>query len=221
MILTKPSFKIEKIVGDLEFLEECARTCYKSHNPGDKDLTERFIKGIISSGHGSVIEHSMITVRFIVDRGVSHELVRHRLASFSQESTRYVNYKGGCEFIIPPWVSDKIVPGEYDWWDADMINKLAEEVIEEDYFWIDLIGEAESVYQSMIDGEWTPQQARSVLPNSTKTEIVMTSNFRHWREIFRQRTSKAAHPQMREVMIPLLAECKSKVPIIFDDIEVK
>lgn len=156
-----------------------------------------------------MIEHSAMTVRFIIDRGVSHELVRHRLCAFSQESTRYVNYKGGCTFVIPPWVN--IPPGEYT------------ELEDEDYLanqvWFLQLYDIEKTYISLLSFGWTPQQARSVLPNSTKTEIVVTANFREWQHIFKLRCAKAAHPQMREVMVPLHEECKELIPIIFDDID--
>jgi thymidylate synthase (FAD) len=151
-------------------------------------------------------------VKFIIDRGVSHELVRHRLCAFSQESTRYVNYKGGCTFIIPPWISLK--EGSYD-------GHIPGYEISDDQAsltWYCSMLNAEQDYIKLLDNGWSPQQARSVLPNSTKTEIVVTANFREWRHIFKLRTSKAAHPQMREIMNPLLKEVQEKIPVIFDNI---
>lgn len=155
-------------------------------------------------------KHYYETVRFICDRGVSHELVRHRLCAFSQESTRYCNYSGGVTFIIPPWMED-IEPGEYDFSNVDdmVCPKLS---------WIECCLLLEAQYKELL-ASWSPQQARTVLPNSLKTEIVVTANLAEWHHIFGLRTAKAAHPQMRELMIPLCSEFKNKFPEIFGDIE--
>lgn len=143
-----------------------------------------------------------ISVRFTCDRGVSHELVRHRLASFSQESTRYANYshnKFGREItVIKPCFWDEGSP-EYKEWLSTMEN-------------------AENAYLRLIEMGARAEQARSVLPNSLKTEIVMTCNVREWRHVLNLRCSSASHPQMRELMLPLLAELHERVPVIFDDI---
>ncbi len=152
-----------------------------------------------------------MTVRIICDREVTHEIVRHRLCGYSQESTRYCNYRGGVTFVIPPWVDIK--PGEYSQkpgtqWRGDHGSEL----------WFLAMLDAELRYCGLLDDGWTPQRARSVLPSSTKTEIVWTANFREWRHIFRLRCSKAAHPQMQEVMTPLLEEVKYSMPVIFKDI---
>ena len=217
MILVKPSATILEIMGGIhhgtaiDLIEIAGRTCYKSEDKIDDDSAKGFIKGIMKRGHESVIEHSAATVRIICDRGVTHEIVRHRLVAYSQESTRYCNYKGGVTFVIPPWV-DKITPGEYE-------HLLV--MFDAQSLWHDAMLTSERDYQALIEKfSWSPQQARSVLPNSLKTEIVCTANFREWRHIFKLRTSKAAHPQMREIMVPLLAEFKERVPVIFDDIEV-
>jgi thymidylate synthase (FAD) len=163
---------------------------------------ERFIEQAVKLGHHSIIEHVGITVRFICDRGVSHELVRHRLASFSQESTRYVNYhqdRFGREITVvkPPfWPEDSEA---YRGWTVAMER-------------------AEKAYMDLIDLGASPEQARTVLPNSLKTELVMTCNLREWRHILQLRCSPAAHPQVRELMIPLLKELARRVPVLFDDI---
>jgi len=149
-------------------------------------------------------------VRFICDRGVTHELVRHRLCAFSQESTRYCNYKGGVTFVIPPWV-EYLSPGQYE--SGDYSGLIGAE-----YSWADAMYSSECWYLDLLDCGWSPQQARSVLPNSLKTEIVVTANFREWRHIFKLRCSKAAHPQMREIMIPLLEEMKRLRSVFFNDI---
>ena len=221
MKLIKPSYKIlSEIDSDriLKAIEVAGRTCYKSEDKITSDSAKEFVRKIIKSGHESVIEHRGLSVRFICDRGVSHELVRHRLASFSQESTRYVNYSKGefgkeLTFIIPNWIDDEQI---------ELVQRLNEynfmKVLDSTKSWYFAISECSQSYLQLLKDGWTPQQARSILPNSLKTEIVITANFREWRTIFRQRTSKAAHPQMRELMCPLLDELKEKLPVIFDDI---
>jgi thymidylate synthase (FAD) len=173
-----------------------------------------FVSRLIKNKHEAVLElGGMINVRFICDRGVSHEIVRHRIASFVQESTRYCNYANGkdIEFIIPCWLDIK-----------EGIYKNAEDYRNLHIFEIDYLHTlltCEYNYTNFINRyQWSPQQARSVLPNSLKTEIVVGANIREWRHIFKLRTAKGAHPQMRELMCPLLDEFKSKIPILFDDI---
>jgi len=178
MILIKPSFKIEGIYGnDLLVMEAAGRTCYKSEPKGNPG---KFISDKIKSKHNTIIEHSSMTVRFIVDRGFTHELVRHRMAVYSQESTRYCNYSGGVIFIIPPWVN--IDEGEY----TD-IMKLSEDISYNEQLWFETLLQTERAYIILLKQGWSPQQARTVLPNSLKTEIVMTANFREWRLVFEQR----------------------------------
>ena len=207
MKIVEPSFAILKFPNGediLRLLEMAGRTCYKSEDKITADSAKQFVKMLLGRKHESVIEHESITVRIICDRGVSHELVRHRLCSFSQESTRYVSYdkgKFGSEITV-------ILPCFWD--DTDL--KLAR--------WQKAMQDAEDAYMSLMAEGASPQEARSVLPNSLKTEVVMTANLREWRHIFKLRTSQAAHPQMREIMIPMLEAFKMRVPIIFDDIEV-
>ena len=211
MKLIKPSFEILEIMRTaeaLQLIEQAGRTCYKSEDKITNTSCISFVQRLLKLGHESVLEHSAITVKFIVDRGVTHELVRHRLVAYSQESTRYCNYKGGVAFILPCWMKDYKDYGEHNF-------------PFEYHVWFQAMERAESNYINLINIGWTPQQARSVLPNSLKTEIVATANFREWRHILKLRTSKAAHPQMREIMIPLLKELKGQLPIIFDDIEVE
>ena len=183
----------------LKKIELAGRTCYKSENKITEYTAKIFVKQLIKRGHESVIEHESITVKFICDRGVSHELVRHRLASFSHESTRYVNYANNKELRF-------IDPVAY----IDSVSAYG--------VWLDAMEYCEESYLSMIEKGVKPEIARSVLPNSIKTEIVVTANLREWRTILKQRTAPAAHPQMRELMIPLLEELKERLPIIFDDI---
>lgn len=186
----------------LRLIELAGRTCYKSENLISEDSAAGFIGRIIASGHHSVIEHAVITVRFICDRGVTHELVRHRLAAYSQESTRYANYskeKFGKEItVIRPL-----------FWDAGSVEYR---------LWLEAVQKAEDIYMKLLDGGSTPQQARSVLPNSLKTEIVMTANLREWRHVIGLRASAASHPQIREIMLPLLADFHARLPVIFDDL---
>lgn len=183
----------------LRFIEQAGRTAYLSHDRITEDSAPKFVRMLISRGHESVLEHVSLSVRFVCDRGVSHELVRHRLAAFSQESTRYCNYSGEVAFVRPPF------------WDE-----------ESDAFWLwrHAMTIAEEGYQRLLDLGATPEQARSVLPNSLKTEVVMTANLREWRHVLRLRTSAAAHPQMRELMVPLLRELQQRVPVVFEDLEV-
>jgi thymidylate synthase (FAD) len=180
-------------------LEQAARTCYKSQESGSTEETKEFLRKLIKSGHESVLEHVNVTVRFITDRGVSHELVRHRIASYSQESTRYCNYsKKGCSFIVPYFYGQ----------DSQI-----------DVVWEFAMLSAELLYTQLIEKGCKPQAARAVLPNSLKTEIVVTANLREWRHITKLRTSKRTHPQMRNLMLGLLSEFKETLPIIFEDIE--
>ena len=213
MILIKPSFEIMwnsvDAISILRSIELYGRTCYKSEDRITTDSAAKFVGMLIKRGHESVLEHEKLTVKFIVDRGVSHEIVRHRLASFSQESTRYCDYnKGHITFIIPDWYD--IEPGIYDRViGCDPIHCQV---------WMRSMLDSEKSYMALRTEGLRPEQARSVLPNSLKTEIVVTCNFREWRTIFRQRTAMAAHPQMREVMRPLLNELKAVIPEMFYDI---
>ena len=201
MTIISPSFAIEgQIDGEemLRSIERAGRTCYKSEEQITTDSARAFVRKIIRSGHESVIEHEKVTVRIICDRGVSHEIVRHRLASYSQESTRYCNYgkTGNITFISPCcW---EPLSGPHEVWRTAMQA-------------------AEKAYLHLIAYGASPQEARSVLPNSLKTEIVMSANLREWRHFFRLRTSAAAHPQMREITIPMLAEFKRLIPVVFED----
>jgi len=226
MILVKPSFEIISHTIDPERLIEAAgRTCYKSERNAD-DAQGAFAARLIQSGHMSVIEHMNVTVRIICDRGVSHELVRHRLASYSQESTRYCNYSQGrfggqCTFVIPPWYPE-LIPGEYGRTAIAITGPAGEPMFTNDEnpaaeAWMDAMMDADARYRSLIAHGETPQQARSVLPNSLKTEVVMTANAREWRHIFALRCSKAAHPQMREIMFPMRDHFSQKWPAVFGD----
>lgn len=219
MKIVQPGFEIlSKLDGPeiLKFIEQVGRVCYKSEDKITDDSAERFVANLIKRGHEAVIEHVAVTVKFTNDRGVSHEEVRHRIASFAQESTRYCNYsaekfgkhvsfidiRGGME--LDPKVKSLT---------ADQFNAIYNE-------WMAACGDAERHYFNMLGLGATPQIARSVLNNSTKTELCVTMNLREWRHFFKLRTDTPAHPQMREVTIPLLREFQRRVPVVFDDIKI-
>ena len=207
MKIINPSFEILTNINGNELinLEKGGRTCYKSDSEYTVDSSIKFVRNIIKSGHLAVIEHSLLTVKFICDRGVSHELVRHRIASFCQESTRYCNYsndKFGNEltFIKPCFFEE----------DSERYKT-----------WSDLMEEIEKTYLEMLSMGCKPEEARSVLPNSIKTEVVMSANYREWRHFFALRACDAtgkAHPQMKELAIPLLKKVSKLIPVVFDDL---
>ena len=190
---------------ELQLIEKVGRTCYKSEDKITDESAKKFVAGLIKRNHEAMLEHSFLSIRFICDRGVSHELVRHRLASFAQESTRYCNYsqdKFGNEltFIKPLFLDEDT--NEYRVWEHAMRV-------------------AESDYMMMLNAGRTAQEARSILPNSIKTEVVMSTNYREWRHFFKLRAVRAtgpAHPQMEEITRPLLEELKTLIPVVFDDI---
>jgi len=195
----------------LKRIEAAGRTCYKSEAAITEDSAREFVRKIIKRGHHSVLEHESVSVRFIIDRGVSHELVRHRLAAYSQESTRYCDYGNGhIQFIKPLWTNLPV--GVY--------TPRMQVPDDGDAIWLSAMESAETHYQALRKQGWKPQKARSVLPNSLKTEIVATYNLREWRHVFSLRTAHAAHPQIREVMVPLCQEMRRLIPVVFDDLDV-
>jgi thymidylate synthase (FAD) len=209
MKIIKPHFVIEDNLDGayiLKKIEKAARTCYKSEEKQCENSAPTLIRMLLKSGHESVLEHEKVTVRVICDRGVTHEIVRHRIASYSQESTRYCNY------------SDDKFEKEISVIAPCFWNSGSQEDKEKYEVWKRMMEEAEKAYMRIIELGGNPQEARSVLPNSLKTEIVITMNLREWRHFFKLRTSKAAHPQMQEIAKPLLDEFKKRIPVIFDDI---
>lgn len=192
----------------IKHIEACARTCYKSEKNTSSDSGAKLVRALIKSGHEAMLEHCSISVKFICDRGVSHEIVRHRIASFAQESTRYCNYVKddfGSEItVIKPMFLEEGTDGWYHWKNS--------------------CEEAEKAYFNMLDWGCTPQEARSVLPNSLKTEIVVTMNLREWRHFFKLRvlgTTGKPHPQMKEVAEPVMTAFISLLPEVFGDLEVE
>jgi len=207
MKIIKPSYEIMTKINReeiLKTLEMTGRTCYKSEDKITEESASKFVKVLIKSGHEAMIEHYSLTMKIICDRGVTHEIVRHRVASYAQESTRYCNYgqdKFGRQItVIEP---SFFVGNEENY-----------------YFWKESCEWAEEYYFKLLENGATPQEARSVLPNSLKTEIIVTMNMRELRYFLRLRSAKVAHPQIREIAIPLLEELKEKLPEIFGDIEV-
>jgi len=177
----------------LRHVERCGRVCYKSEWRITEDSYAAFVGKIIANGHEAVLEHASATLRVVCDRGVSHEIVRHRLASYCQESTRYVSY-GDIEVVCPQGLSE----AQYAAWEAAMLA-------------------CEAAYRQLREQGCAPQVARSVLPNALKTELMMTANLREWRHFFRLRLGPAAHPQMREVAAMILEELRARIPIVFDE----
>lgn len=199
MKIVKPSYEIlTPIDGDyiLRFIERVGRVCYKSEGKITDNSAPKFVAGLIKRGHEAMLEHYSLTVKFTVDRGISHEIVRHRLASFAQESTRYCKYSGDVEVIAPLGYEDNAA------WDTG-------------------VDVACYAYQNMIDDGVPPEIARGTLPTALKTELVMTANLREWRHFFKLRaegTTGRPHPQMLQVTVPLLRELQQQIPIVFDDI---
>ena len=249
MKLIEQSHKIINISDTpLEDIELAGRTCYKSEDKIVKqqqgrvdEITEpsakKFVKMLRDRGHHAMLEFGFMTVKFVTNRGVTHELVRHRLCSFAQESTRYCNYGGkDMEFIKPVWLDEhcrKFYNKKRK--EPDAINFQQRGLnkwryCKEGFKQINCVGHdvqcefltalelSETYYNNLLNDGWKPQQAREVLPNALKTEIVVMANLREWRHIFKLRCDKAAHPQMVALMRPLLVEVKRRVPVLFDDI---
>lgn len=206
MKVIEPYFEIlEMPNGDeaLKKIEESARCCYKSEEKITSNSAKTLVKSLLKSGHHSVFEHVSASVKIVCDRGISHEIVRHRLCAFSQESSRYIDYSGEIQFIRPFWVSK---------------TKMVSFYGSPDYDWYTSIKCADEHYKKLRKAGWKPQEARSVLPNSLKTEIIITTNLREWMHIFNLRCNKAAHPQIRQIMLPLLNCFYDEIPILFDDL---
>ena len=179
-------------------IEWCGRISHRSEEAQDNNSWRRFIQAVVlEKGDWSIVEHASATVDMVVDRGITHEWVRHRLFSFTQESTRFVNY-------------EKKMPASFI--DPGLVAMYASTI------WTDAISAAEQAYKDLIAAGCAPQIARSVFSNSLASRIITTGNLRVWRHVFCMRTCKEAHPGMRQVIIPLLEEFKTKIPLLYDDI---
>lgn len=234
MKIVEPSHRIlnkisEGGIDELKLIEECSRTSYRSEDriTEDGESAKKMVKKLIDNGHESCLEHSSMSVIFVCDRAIANELERHRLASFTQESTRYVNVKaeklgadGEMQVILP-----KELRNGYELYtklnsDSDEQFDVESDVYEY-YQYLDFkdsVEYAEAQYDSLILSKVPPEIARSVLPLSLATKVAMTANYREWRHIFKLRCEEHAHPDMRDLMIPLLHEVKQRIPVVFDDI---
>lgn len=238
MRLIKPKVEIlDKLNGQaiLKRIEQVARTCYKSEDKITDSSAEILVSNLLKLKHEAMLEFIDITVKFTCSRSVSHELVRHRLASFAQESQRYCNYSKGkfnneVTFIIPSWLELK--EGSYDfigsegtWYDKNtkevllkVFNESGEYINSKEDAFLSLIDDIESCYLGLLKTGITPQEAREILPNTTKTEVCMKANLREWRHFLELRCSTKAHPDMRTLALDLLKQLHEQVPIIFDDL---
>lgn len=202
---TEPMTKSCELPLYVYYIETVARTCYQSevNNDGDPEVTKRFDRGLITRQHDAMLEHSLLSVKFICDRSISHELVRHRHFSFAQESTRYCNYNKDEDIVfIKPYWYDKASPND---------RMIFEEHLED----------VEKLYNYLIEGGYKPQEARDILPGCLKTSIVVSGNFREWRHMLKLRAANStgpAHPAMNQLMCPLLIELHERIPVIFDDV---
>ncbi|MDD6837419.1 MAG: FAD-dependent thymidylate synthase [bacterium] len=185
-------------------IEKIARTCYRSEDSIKEGSAEKMVRALIRRGHGAMLEHESVSVRCFTDRAIANEMVRHRMASYAQESTRYCNYakeKHQCQIkVIPPFEEDK--------------NPQAYQA------WLRAVTTAEESYMQMLEFGATPEEARDVLPHSLATEIVITANMREWRHIFNLRTAADAHPKIRQLMKGILVDFVTNIPVLFDDIVV-
>lgn len=236
-----PETPFIKPFGDeiLRRVEWCGRISHRSEDVAGTD-TEKFLRTVVL-GHGdwSIVEHCVVSVLFLVDRGVSHEMVRHRIASYTQESTRFVNYvkkmppsfiypqvdvecqycMAGNEVVLTDMVHGAPIGGPHAVHYVDkMDDALGVRRCAYDEDWLLAIDTAEQKYKRLLEKKWRPQEARSVFPNALATKVVSTLNLRAWRHVFIMRTSAQAHPQYRQVMDPLLAQFQKLIPVLYEDI---
>lgn len=201
MKIVAPSVNLLWITANPEqMIEQSGRTCYRSEDKITEESAGKFVKMLTTSGHHAMIEHAVASFRIITDRGITHEIVRHRLASYAQESTRYCNYSkdrhgNECSFIQPPNLS-----------------------YSQTQIWKGACIAAEARYFQMLGSGCSPQIARSVLPNCLKTEIVMMANLREWRHFIQLRGSQAAHPQIRTVAYGVWLVLNKHAPDVFGDL---
>lgn len=205
MKIIEPSIEVQNFNGEqiMKNIEQACRTCYRSEDKISNESYKTLLKNCITRGHESVMEHEKITVRMVCDIGVYKDLTRHRIASFSIESTRYCNYgkdkfDNEIKFIKPCNIDE----------DSDLYA-----------FWKHTMERIEMNYLHMAEHGATPDQMRMILPHSTAAEVCMTANIREWRHILDLRTKKMTHPSIRQILIPLLLLFKTEMPELFGDIE--
>ena len=206
MKIIEPSVKLMRdFDGEeiMKFIEQCGRTCYQSEARITENSAETFIRNIIRNGHESVLEHFSCTFEIICDRGVMAELTRHRICSFSVESTRFCDYQSNAKF------GSELTFIKPCFWEEDSLPYKS---------WQSAAKYAEEIYLGYREIGNPPEQARSILPNSLKTQVIMTANLREWRTVLKLRTSKRAHPQMRQIALMILDVLKEKLPVVFEDI---
>lgn len=230
MRLIKPRVEIlDRIDGDqvIADITTAARTCYKSEDVRTKEKDKALVKRLIESKHEAMLEFSDVTVKFTTSIGITREIIRHRLSSFANESTRYCNYNkdkfnSEITFIIPSYLD--IPEGNYTYWDSDWVDmdKMKIQLPADDKNtvsnWLFALNHAETTYQILSNKGWKAEQAREVLPMSTKSELCMKANLREWRHFFELRCSTAAHPDIRVLALDLLKQMHEKIPVIFDDL---
>lgn len=207
MKVVKPDWRIAALTEAdptrmMKHLEAMGRICYQSEDAITDTSYDKFLRGIIKRGHEAVLEHATVTAVVICDRGITHEIVRHRIAAYCQESTRYCNYSKGK-------FGNEITVVEPFFWDPES---------PEYQVWHDACAQTEAAYFTLLNKGCTPQEARDVLPNSLKTQIAITMNIREWRHFFRLRCGKGAHPQMIEIACKGLVEFYDYFPCLFEDI---
>lgn len=227
MRIVKPYAKLlSDLSGSLRTIEAAARVSHRSEDLGGTN-TKRFIQAVVRDhGDWSVVEHVTCSVEFLVDRGITHELVRHRLFSYTQESTRFVNYakKMPPSFVYPrPEVEcSRCAAGESPELSTSVDAPWTHNgtvICPYDTSWLAAVKTAEITYRHLLENGWRPQEARSVFPNALAAKLIMTGNLRSWRHFLRMRTTSESHPQMRQVTIPLLEEFKAAVPLLYNDIQ--
>lgn len=220
MNIIKPKVEVEPFDGVkiMKNIERACRTCYRSEGNITEDSYKKLITNCINRGHESVLEHEKITIRLTCDIGVYKDLTRHRIASFSIESTRYCNYgkdkfDNELKFIEPVFYTDT-------WKDRNYEGSAMSKEELKSFFWYKIMSDIESAYMNMNNlCECTPDEMRMILPHSTAAEVTMTANIREWKHILELRCSKGAHPAVQQVMIPLLLYFKEQMPEIFNNID--
>lgn len=221
MRLIKPKVEIlDRIDGDqvIADITTAARTCYKSEDVRTKEKDKALVKRLVESKHEAMLEFADVTVKFTTSIGITREIIRHRVASYANESTRYCDYSkdkfnNEITFIIPSHID--VPEGDYDyqngdWVDADIGSDISD--------WLFVLNHAQTTYRLLRNKGWKAEQAREILPMCTKSEICMKANLREWRHFFSLRCSKAAHPDIRVLALDLLKQMHEKIPVIFDDL---